>query len=47
MAKSLIEELREHLEGVESYWLAIAIVMLVLIGMSGLTLFGVYLYTRH
>jgi hypothetical protein len=47
MAKqSLIDELRVYLEGVENYWLALAIIMLFCIGMSVLTLFGVYFYTR-
>ena len=48
MAKqSLIDELRMYLEGVENYWLTLAIIMLFCVGMSVLTLFGVFLYTSH
>jgi len=48
MAKqSLLDELRIYLEGVENYWLSFAIVIITLIILSGLTLFGVYLYTRR
>jgi hypothetical protein len=48
MAKqSLIDELRVYLEGVENYWLTLAIIMLYCIGMLVLTMFGVYFYARH
>jgi ABC-type xylose transport system permease subunit len=48
MAKeSLTDELRIYLEGVENYWLALAVIMLFFIFVSTLTLFGVYIYTRH
>jgi len=48
MAKeSILDELRIYLEGVENYWLALAIMIIFFAIMSGLTLFGVYLYTRH
>lgn len=48
MAKeSLIDNLRIYLEGVENYWLALAIIMIFCLGISVLTLCGVYFYTRH
>jgi hypothetical protein len=48
MAKeTILDELRNYLEGVENYWLALAIIIFFFIIMSVLTLFGVYLYTRH
>ena len=46
MSKSLLDELREHVEGIENYWLALAIIMLFSLFASVLTLFGVYFYTR-
>jgi hypothetical protein len=45
--ESLIDQLRMYLEGVENYWLALFIIMVFCIGISALTLFGVFLYTRH
>lgn len=48
MAKeSLIDSLRMYLEGVENYWLTLAIIMLFFVFASVLTLTGVYFYTRH
>jgi hypothetical protein len=47
MAKSLIDELQEQLEGVENVWLFLFTVILTMIIMAGLTLLGVFLYTRH
>ena len=47
MAKSLLDELREHLEGVENTWLFVFVVMVGFTVMAGLTLVGVYLYTRR
>ena len=47
MAKSLLDELREHLERVENVWLTLAITIVSLTVLAGLTLFGVYLYTRR
>jgi hypothetical protein len=47
MAESLLEELREHLEGIENYWLALAIIILFFAVFAGATLIGVYFYTRH
>lgn len=48
MAKeSLTDELRIYLEGVENYWLALAVVMLAFVVIATMTLFGVYFYTRH
>ena len=48
MAKeTILDELRIYLEGVENYWLALAIIIIMLIIFSGLTLLGVYFYTRH
>jgi len=45
--ESILDELRIHLEGVENYWLALAIIMLFFLFASVLTLFGVFLYTRY
>ena len=47
MAKSLLDQLREHLEGVENYWLYLAMFVLGLSAMAALTLTGVYFYTRR
>jgi hypothetical protein len=48
MAKeSFTDELRIYLEGVENYWLALAVIMLFFIFASVLTLFGVYVYTHN
>ena len=47
MSKSLLDELREHLEGVENYWLYLAIVVAGLVVLSILTLTGVFFYTRR
>jgi hypothetical protein len=47
MAKSLLDELREHLEGVENYWVMFATILLFFALIAGLTLCGVYLYTRR
>ena len=47
MNKSLLDELREHLEGVENYWLYLAIVVVGLTVLSILTLTGVFFYTRR
>lgn len=47
MAKeSLLDELRIYLEGIENYWLALAVIMLAFAVIATLTLFGVYFYTR-
>ena len=45
--ESLLGELRIYLEGVENYWLTLAIIMLFFVFASVLTLTGVYFYTRH
>lgn len=45
--ESLLDELRTYLEGVENYWLTFAIAIVILTILAGLTLFGVYIYTRH
>jgi hypothetical protein len=45
--ESFIDSLRIYLEGVENYWLALAIIMLFFVFASTLTLTGVYFYTRH
>lgn len=45
--ESLSDQLRTYLEGVESYWLTFMVIMITLSIMAGLTLFGVYLYTRR
>ena len=47
MAKSLMDQLQEQLEGVENVWLALAVIMLFLTLTAGLTVLGVYFYTRH
>jgi hypothetical protein len=47
MAKSLLDQLREHLEDVENTWLYIFTVMTVLSVVAGITLLGVFLYTRR
>ena len=46
MAKALLDQLREHLEDVEHTWVFFAMIMICLFILSGITLFGVYLYTR-
>ena len=47
MAKeSLIDGLRMYLEGVENYWLALAIIMLFFSTIAGFTLVGIYFYTQ-
>ena len=45
--ESLLDELRLYLEGVENYWLALAIIIIFFASLAGLTLAGVYMYTRH
>ena len=47
MANSLLDELREHLEGVENYWLYLALVILGLTAVAIVILTGVYFYTRR
>lgn len=45
--ESLLDELRIYLEGVENYWLAMAVVLLSFAVIASATLFGVYIYTRR
>lgn len=45
--ESLLDELRIYLEGIENYWLAIAIVIFFFTIIGSFTLVGVYFYTRH
>jgi hypothetical protein len=45
--ESLLDEIRTYLEDVENYWLALSIVIALFIVVSVVTLFGVFLYTRH
>jgi hypothetical protein len=47
MAKSILDQLREHLEEVENAWLHFFMIVLFLAVLAGLTLLGVYVYTRH
>jgi hypothetical protein len=47
MSKSSLDQLREYLEGVNNYWLTLAIITFFFALTSVLTLFGIYLYTRR
>jgi hypothetical protein len=47
MAKSLLDQLREQLEDIEYAWLFFFGMIFLLGVLAGLTLLGVYFYTRH
>ena len=45
--ESLLDQLRIYLEDAENHWLTFFMVMITLGIIAGLTLFGVYVYTRR
>ena len=47
MSRSILDDLREYIEEIENYWLALAMIIGFFAIIAVLTLFGVYVYTRH
>jgi len=47
MSRSILDDLREYIEEIENYWLALAMMIGFFAIIAVLTLFGVYVYTRH
>jgi hypothetical protein len=47
MSRSTLDDLREYIEEIENYWLALAMMVGFFAIIAVLTLFGVYIYTRH
>ena len=45
--QSLLDQIRTHLEGVENYWLFFLMLVLSFILIAGVTLTGVYFYTKR